>query len=383
MVNGVKTNNSTLTRSVCAIVFILFTFIYLYCFQADILSMEQHILSGGTTHYDRTVGAILITLILFLLQLGVNKLTRFTGILYAMTYFPSLLLLTVLTAVNQEFDTNTFSGKWLLLASLLLIIFICFSVFYKQKNFSFNISFLKGSTIESLWKNLLLLSIMFIAVCSIGNNNDVFHYRLRIEHLLSSKDYTKALTVGSKSDDTDGSLAMLRAYALSRNKQLGERLFEYPVANGGSKILLPDGKNIKCMFFSENEIYKYLGIRKKGNMKPMEYLLYLENNGLAMKSVTDYILCGYLLDKNLDGFVNEIKEKYNITSPSLPKHYKEALTLYTHLRANPTLIFHNEIMDVDYADFQKLERKYKGRAEKVSYVKDTYGETYWFYYFYQ
>lgn len=382
MVNSFKTNNSTLTRSICAIVFILFTFIYLYCFQADVLSMEQHVLSGGTTHYDRTVGAILITLILCLLQLGVNKLTGFVGVLYAMTYFPSLLLLAVLTAANHNFGTSTFSGRWLLIASLLLIIFICFSIFYKRKSFPSDISFSKENMLGNLWKNLLLLAIMFIATCSVGNNNDIFHYRLRIERLLNTKDYTKALAVGAKSDGTDGSLTMLRAYALSRNKQLGERLFEYPVARGGSRTLLPNGKDIKCMFFSENEIYKYLGIRKKGNMKPMEYLLYLENNGLAMKSVTDYILCGYLLDKDLDGFVNEIRKKYNLTSPSLPKHYKEALTLYTHLRAYPVLVFHNEIMDVDYADFQKLEREYKGKSEKMSYVKDTYGETYWFYYFY-
>lgn len=118
-------------------------------------------------------------------------------------------------------------------------------------------------------------------------------------------------------------------------------------------------------------------------MRPLEYLLYLESHGLAMKSVTDYILCGYLLDKNLDAFVNTIKTKYNLTSPSLPKHYKEALILYTHLRANPVLVFHSEIMDADYADFQKLEEKYIDKAERYSYVKDTYGETYWFYYFYQ
>lgn len=102
-----------------------------------------------------------------------------------------------------------------------------------------------------------------------------------------------------------------------------------------------------------------------------------------MKSVTDYILCGYLLDKNLDGFVNIIKNKYNLSSPALPKHYREALTLYTHLRSNPVLIFHSEIMDADYADFQKLEEKYNNKSERFSYVKDTYGETYWFYYFYQ
>ena len=101
-----------------------------------------------------------------------------------------------------------------------------------------------------------------------------------------------------------------------------------------------------------------------------------------MKPVTDYLLCGFLLDKNLDGFVNAIRYKYNLSSPSLPKHYREALTLYTHLRANPVLVYHNEVLDADYADFQELERKYTDKRKRESYVRDTYGGTYWFYYFY-
>ena len=82
--NDVK-NNSTLLQFACAIVFILFVFIYLYFFQSDLLFMLQHVLSGGATRYDRTVGAVLITLVLYLLQIGVNKITRFGGGLHALT----------------------------------------------------------------------------------------------------------------------------------------------------------------------------------------------------------------------------------------------------------------------------------------------------------
>ena len=97
--------------------------------------------------------------------------------------------------------------------------------------------------------------------------------------------------MGEKSDDADSSLTMLRVYALSRSKQLGDRLFEYPLA-GGSDALLPDDQNVRCLFFPESNILRNLSIRKKGVMSSMQYLLYIEENGLAMKSVTDYILCG-------------------------------------------------------------------------------------------
>ncbi|WP_298936063.1 DUF6057 family protein [uncultured Prevotella sp.] len=383
MTQNINTNNSTLVNSICAIVFILFTYVYLYFFQADLLAMEQHVLSGGTTHYNKTIGAVLITLVMYLLKLGVSKLTKFDGWLHILNYVPSLLLIIILTSGDQNFDTNAFPAWVVIVVSIVFVVYIVLAVLYRFKYFlQINTSF-TGSILGGLWKSLLAMSVMFLIVCALGNTNEVFHYRLRTEWLLNTNDYEKALHVGEKSDDTDANLTMLRVYALSRTKQLGERLFEYPIPHGGSDLLLPDGVSIKCLLYPESEIFKQLGIRKKGRMRPLEYLLYLESHGLAMKSVTDYILCGYLLDKNLDAFVNTIKTKYNLTSPSLPKHYKEALILYTHLRANPVLVFHSEIMDADYSDFQKLEEKYIDKAERYSYVKDTYGETYWFYYFYQ
>lgn len=382
MTRNVNTNNSTLIRSICAIVFILFTFIYLFFFQADLLFAEQHFLSGGMTHYDRTVGAVLITFVLYLLQVGVYRLTRFGNCFYALTYFPSFLFLMLLTSFKLEGIYFRLSLSLIVFVVVLLFLYVCFYFFYEyRRRIIENIPVSRLISVGYLWKNLLIMTLMSVMVCIGGNTNEVFHYRLRVESLLCSDSHIKALQIGEQSDDTDESLTMLRIYALSKTRQLGEHLFEYPLI-GGSDALLPDGKNVRCMFFQEAEILKQLGIRKKGRMKPMEYLLYLKNHGLALKPVTDYILCGYLLDKNLDGFVNEIKQRYSLDSASLPKHYKEALTLYTHLRSNPVIVFHNEVMDVDYADFQKLERKYADKRERTSYMKDSYGGTYWFYYFY-
>lgn len=382
MMNNSGSNNSTLIKSLCAIVFILFSFFYLYFFQADILAMQQNVLSGGTTHYNKTIGAILITLVLYLIKTGVSRITKFSGALYALTYMPSALLLIFLTCPNNNFSKDNMSGTWTWLSIVIFIVFCFFSFMYKRWKQQSPTPYIKETTAGLVWKNMLLMALTFFLICIGGNTDRVFHYRMRAEALLSSGKYKEALEVGNKSHDTDESLTMLRIYALSRSKQLGESLFKYPIAEGGSASLLPNGNNVKCMLLPKSEIFKQLGIRKKGNMQPMEYLLYLERNGLAMKSVTDYILCGYLLDKNLNAFVNEITKKYNINSPSLPRHYKEALILYTHLRANPAAVLHDEVMDADYDDFQKLEKKFKDKNERLSYVKDTYGETYWFYYFY-
>lgn len=369
------------TEVLCAAAFILFTFFYLYFFQADLLAMMQHVLSGGATHYNSTVGGVIITLLLMLLQFGVRKLTGLGGVFHALTYFPSLVLLTLLTSVGNDFALTRSFGLWLWLAPVLLLLFGGVVWVLRKNGMTGSGHYFRCPALRVAWINLLTLVLQFLMVCAGGNTDEVFHYRLRMERLLAEGEYEKALATGEKSLNMDESLTMLRIFALSRTQKLGDRLFEYPVT-GGSNALLPNGKTVCCTLLPAESITKKLGFRKKGTMGAMDYLLYLERNGLAMKSVTDYILCGYLLDKNLDAFVREVMKKYNITSPTLPKYYREALTLYTHVRSNPVIVYHNEVLDADYADFSALEKMYPNVAERASFVRDTYGDTYWFYYFY-
>ncbi len=377
-----KTNNSTLVIFLCAIVFISYTFIYLFFTQADVLAMMQHVLSGGLTHYEKTIGSIIITIVLYALQIVMSNITRFCGKFYALTYFPSLLLLAVLTTVNPDFQHVPFSVVWVWLAPLLLVIYIIIIVVFRKNKLSSSSPLTRGTTIGEVWINLLVLSLMFIVVSCCGTSNKVFRYRMNMEGLLKNDESATALEVGDTYAHTDASLTMLRAYALSRQGQMGERLFEYPLT-GGSNSLLPYRTDVRSLLLSDRDITKFLSIRKKGrDVEPMEYLKYISDNGIALRPVTDYLLCGYLLDRNLDAFVSLIRKKYNIDSPTLPKHYKEALTLYTHLRAHPAIVYRDEVMETDYSDFQKLEREYADPTERVSYLKDQYGKTYWFYYLY-
>lgn len=373
--------SGALVKVLCAAAFILFTFFYLFYFQADLLAMMQHVLSGGQTHYSRIVGAILITLLLQLLQFGVRKLTDFSGVFHALTYFPSLVLLTLLTGVGCDFAITRSFGLWLWLAPVLLLLFAGVVWVLRSNGLTGSEHYFRNSLTHVLWVNAFLLVAQFLMVCGGGNTDEVFHYRLRVERLLMDGDYEEALSVGKKSLNTDESLTMLRAFALSRAGKLGEMLFEYPVV-GGSEALLPNGDKAVCTLLPAENIFKNLSIRKKGNMGVMTYLLYLDRSGLAMKSVSDYILCGYLLDRDLDSFVREVMKKYNITSPTLPKYYRQALTLYTHIRSNPAIVYHSEVADADYADFSALEKQYTDATVRVSYVRDTYGDTYWYYYFY-
>ncbi len=377
-----KTNNSTLVVSLCAIVFISYTFIYIYFTQSDVLAMMQHVLSGGLTHYDKLVGSIIITIVLYALQIGISKLAGFCGKYYALTFFPSLLLLSVLTTVNPNFGYVPFSPVWIWLAPLLVILYIIIIIVFRKNKISSSVSLTRGTMIGEVWINLLVLSAMFILVSVFGTTNKIFRYQMQMEVLLKKNQWAEALEVAETYPHTDASLTMLRAYALSRSGQLGERFFEYPVA-GGSNSLLPYKTEVRSIMISESELTKPLSIRKKGkDVKAMDYLKYISDNGIAMKPVTDYLLCGYLLDRDLDSFVKLLKKKYNTVSTTLPKHYKEALTLYNHLRSHPLIVYSDEVMEADYSDFKKIEHQFENQTERMSYLKDYYGKTYWFYYHY-
>lgn len=55
------------------VLFIIFTAI-----QADLLTVTQHILSKGQTHYNHFVGAVLITILAMLMQIGVVDIQKAT-----------------------------------------------------------------------------------------------------------------------------------------------------------------------------------------------------------------------------------------------------------------------------------------------------------------
>ena len=62
MSSNVKSSTVAIMTT-CAIAFIIFVFCYLYFLQADLLALSQFAWSDGQTHYDRLVGAVLLTVV--------------------------------------------------------------------------------------------------------------------------------------------------------------------------------------------------------------------------------------------------------------------------------------------------------------------------------
>lgn len=374
-------NGTIIMRVMCAIFFLLFTFLYLFEYQADILAVTQHVLAHGVTHYNRTIGAVLLTIILWVLQLVIFGLSGLSRRFHALTYLPSLLLLGVLTDVTSHVDQEPYLGNWLwgfplIMAGYAGVVWVCRQLEPLEQS-----SGDVGVFSRISWQNLLVMVVMALVVCALGNSDRTFHFRMRMEECMVKGNFAEATQVGVKEGATDSSLTMLRVWALSENHMLGDRLFSYPLV-GGSDAMLPNGASVKLMMADERKLYAHLGVVFLQKMRPRVYLETLHKAHRATAAAHDWLLCAYLLDRDLNQFVRHLAKYYPINE-QLPKHYKEALIIYKHTTSHPLISYYNNVKEADYDDFQDLGDKYGNKRERYTALRDKYGDTYWFYYHYK
>ncbi len=345
------------SKVACAVTFCVFAFVYLFFYQYDVLTAGQHVLSGGQTHYNRFVGAVLITLVLYLLQIVVARYARLTKRAYALTYFPSLLVLTIITDVSSTVDEGFSFGGWLVAVPVLLAVF-CFLVWALRQMESFEPEpASKGFFSRTVWINLLSLVVMFFLVGIFSNGDEVFHYRMRVERLLMDGKPEDALKVGEKSLATDPSLVMLRAYALAQNNELGNHLFDYPIGKG-QVGLIPDGRHRKTILFSDSIITAF---------------------ARSPKARADYRLMGFLIKRQLDAFARFVGDAY--PDSVMPKHFAEALLLYHYYSGKPVPQGQDKTIEADFYGFLDMEKK-GGDDHVANQLRRVYHNTYWYYYKY-
>lgn len=372
-----KNDSSATTIVACAVVFLAFCFLWLYCFQADVMYLTQHVLSDGQTQYHRLWGAVLITALLQLLQLGLFSVLRLRRRTHALTYFPSMLFLAVLSSANADIDLHFSLGHWYWLVPLLLLLWggvvglAKYVQHYEQQA-------APGFFSRRTWINLFTMMLMMCGVGLSANTNAVFHFRTHAEVAMLQGDFDEALRVGNRSLETDGSLMMLRMYALSRKGQLPERLFAYPLVPT-SDDMLPTADAVRLQVYPSDSLYRHLGAIPRRPMRPMEYLHTILRSHQAKPAATDYLLCGYLIDRDLDTFARELVRRYTVND-SLPRYYREALVLYTHQRSQPHIVYHDPVLDVDYKDFRALSASCTDANERRGKLLEHYADSYWFYY---
>ena len=145
-------------RIISAIFFCIFSFCFLFFYQADVMTVSQHIASEGQTFYSPIVGAILITSILQLLQNGIDTFVRIPNRAFALTYFPSFVLLTLVASIKPDVAYNEFAiSSWWWSLFILVPIYI-FAVYFIKRYEPYALQQRNiGIFSQATWINLLLL----------------------------------------------------------------------------------------------------------------------------------------------------------------------------------------------------------------------------------
>lgn len=411
-------NNSThtnLIKHVCGILFIVFSFFYLYFLEGEFISKAQYVFSKGLTNYSIFWGAVIITVVLRIIQIPIQNFLKLSDKFYSFTYTPSILLLAMLCDLcSIVCDKESTYWSWLLFFIMFMVLCAILKLIkYLEKTIYFNNN--SKSLSSTLFTNFLILFIAMLWCGSCHNANEVNLYEQKVDRLISINDFDAALMVGRKSLNSNIRLTNLRMYALSKKGLLPEHLFDYPQYYGIDGLLCISDTDSIYYRIDVIDICSYLGLKKINYIKSSEQLfneliniqqLSLDslkdieisdsinpnllppnniqhNNHIKeeKRKIDDYLLCGLLLERNIDKFKTYINEVYgiNVNSDSivpittLPKHYREALVMvYPNID--------DTIMIKKYSEYLELKNQYKDSVIYSNKTRREYGNTFWWYY---
>ncbi len=365
-------------RVVLALCFMAFSFCYIYILQPDLLAYMQHVLSKGSTAYNRLIGSLIVLALVFIIHAAVASASRLPAKLYSLTFIPSAVFLGVLTDLIVEYSAAKLAAY--LLLSLLSVILCVRPGNAKAGRRGGH----EPGTVFIC--NALTLSAIMVALGLCGNSNDEMHFELKMQRLLNEGKYAEAAGTGGKSLTASGRMTRLRAYALSRQGLLGEKMFEYPVVSDRCGLLFPRADSAYMIFHPDN-LYRYIGAFPERTSSPYRFLHLVSTRADVLAShpqIKDYLLITALMRKEIDLFADEIRRFYDFSSPglALPKHYSEALVLYSHLRTKPAVTYNDTITETNYKDFIELGKKYTDKGVRKNVLRRQYGDTYWWFFYY-
>ncbi len=373
-----KRNPARIPNVICTIIFGAFTFLYLYCFQSDMLAYAQYVLAEGATTYNDLVGALIITAVLLLLSvLTAGVLSKNLSYLCVLSHVPSILVLAAMTDINivHEGEKNVFGNTWLLSLLIFIALFILNSfshrIFVSDRG--------KNATVKCVWTNLLLLFVLALYAVGCGNTSKLDHMTIRSEQLLAKAEYDKVNDMLAQSSVNTRELTVVKAFSLANTQQLGENFFR-PFVTRESSSLLPMYPE-KMHMFPVHRIYKALGGIPTRGLSVRQYLDIMNSRGTLTPIGKDYLLTACLMDCDLKSFAKYCKQ-WSRPASALQKNFSEAMALYTRLGNDTTSAFKDVKMDEKLDRFLAIKKEHPDKTLCENVLRDAYADTYWFYYFF-
>lgn len=247
----------------------------------------------------------------------------------------------------------------------------------------------------SFYHTLTWAMVQLLLLClyvGIGNGvTDLQHYELKTAQALQSKHPRRAYKVGENAYVTSHRLFAMRCYLLAttHKKGLADKIFEQMVPKGGADCLLLPNDEEQNLLFPQENLSKLLGSNRHQGEKTIDYLrrcawLAAFRKGKPHAAAIDYYLCGLLLDRQLDTFASEVQRYYplEVEKGTLPRYYAQALTLYKHLSTHPSVMYADNNVEANYRDYSDMEDTLSNPDYRVNLLRQSYGETYWWWYAY-
>ena len=384
MNNEKENKNRRRTARIIAVasglLFSAFSFTYLSVFQKDVMEALHYSLAQGKTVYAPWMSAVLITVVLLVLRWAVNALVGLKGPLKALSYFPSCLLLGVLTDVGHNvYHGGGISDTWGWMLPLFLVLYgVLGWLLARAARLWLNPEMPDIWVVNSNFMTLLMLCFMTIGI---GNTNVHFHHELQVEEALRKQDYGRALLVAEKTMDPSRNLTALRAYAMSRQGTMGEDLFRYPQLYGAAGLLMGTSDE-KALRLNADSLSVYLGAKPALGEPALTFFRRICEEESGNYTTLDYYLSALLLEKKLDEFVRAFDELYTVRD-SIPYYYRQALFLDSKMHPSAVTDSADVALEELWGKYQQKQQELSGQRGEANYMRREFGDTYWWYYQYK
>ena len=375
-----KRRTARILTVACGLLFSIFSIIYLSVFQKEVVEALHYSLAQGKTIYAPWISAILITIVLLVIRWGINGLVHIQGALATLSYFPSCLLLGVLTDVGHGvYHGEGISSFWLWMLPLSLLLYIALGWLLRcTSRLWIHPEMHELVTANS---NLFILLMLCLMTICIGNTNIHFHHELQMEEALRKQNYEKARRVGEKSMDPSRNLTALRAYAMSREGTMGKYLFQYPQLYGAAGLLMGISDD-KALRLNADSLYVYLGARPSMGESAINFFTRICEEESGNYTTMDYYLSALLLERKLDEFVKSFNELY-VVKDSIPHYYHQALFLNKKMHPSTSLDSTDLKMEALWNKYMEKKKELSGQRGEANWMRREFGDTYWWYYQYK